>query len=63
MTGAGWMITHIFHDNYGFSFLAGISLVTIGIPLFVILDRMRRTDAKRDAMTNAEQAQETKSVS
>jgi MFS family permease len=62
MTGAGWMMTHIFHDNYGFSFLAGISLVTIGVPLFFILDGMRRADAKNETEENTQPAA-TESVS
>ncbi len=42
MSLAGTLTTKVFHENYGFAFVAGTAMATCGIPLFFIIDRWRK---------------------
>ena len=53
MSLAGTLMTKVFHENYGFAFVAGTAMVTCGIPLFFIIDRWRKQLAAATHVTIA----------
>ena len=47
MLGIGYLVTHVFNGNYGFSFIASVVLGLAGIMMFLVVNRQRRRSVHR----------------